>query len=553
MRVVWLAVNASYAHSSLAAPLLHAAAQGRVQSEWHLVQVTMGDDPALAAAQVAKLAPDICAATLYLFTREAALAMLARVKALCPDCCIIVGGPELAGECELLLRSNPWIDIGVRGEGERIFPDWLDRWQSPERWADLPGLCWIDDNGAWHDNGVAIPVDPLEQLPSPLTSPFHDSGRAFVQMETSRGCIHHCSFCANGGGGAMRLLPLSRIQTELEELARRGVREVRLLDRTFNAHPSRCVDLLRLFRRFPSMRFHLEFHPALLPPAVRDELAAMPSGQLHFDVGLQSTSPEVLTACSRGGSPERAWEGLRWLVAQRNLAIHVDLIAGLPELTLPYLEADVRRLVELGPEEIQLESLKLLPGTRLRTEAKQYGLIYSPLPPYEVLSTRRMSMADLRAAALLSTMIDRFYNTPVIQPVLRAAQQEMEELLPSLRHWLTQQQGLELPCSLEKRMLLLYTYLEAHRLPAREMLCRQWMWHGLPPGRCPVEVRTWKGALPTGGEWLIGSQADAASGSARVRRLRLHDVDLFYIFDLGREPQKSVALYHMSRTEVAQP
>ena len=57
------------------------------------------------------------------------------------------------------------------------------------------------------------------------------------------------------------------------------------------------------------------------------------------------------------------------------------LIAGLPLYHLSQIFDDVRTLAEYHAGEIQLESLKLLPGTEMRRRAEELGICYSPLPP----------------------------------------------------------------------------------------------------------------------------------------------------------------------------
>ena len=70
-------------------------------------------------------------------------------------------------------------------------------------------------------------------------------------------------------------------------------------------------------------------------------------------------------------------------------------------------------------EEIQLESLKLLPGTEMRRRAEELGIQYSPLPPYEVLQTREINVSELQTARQLSRLLDGFYNTPAWQSITR--------------------------------------------------------------------------------------------------------------------------------------
>ena len=72
----------------------------------------------------------------------------------------------------------------------------------------------------------------------------------------------------------------------------------------------------------------------------------------------------------------------------------------------------VRTLAGYAAGEIQLESLKLLPGTEMRRRAEELGIKYSPLPPYEVLQTHEISVSELQTARQLSRLLDGFYNTP---------------------------------------------------------------------------------------------------------------------------------------------
>ena len=66
---------------------------------------------------------------------------------------------------------------------------------------------------------------------------------------------------------------------------------------------------------------------------------------------------------------------------------HADLIAGLPLYRLDEIFEDIRILAEFQAGEIQLESLKLLPGTDMRRRSNELGIQYSTMPPYEVLVT----------------------------------------------------------------------------------------------------------------------------------------------------------------------
>jgi hypothetical protein len=68
--------------------------------------------------------------------------------------------------------------------------------------------------------------------------------------------------------------------------------------------------------------------------------------------------------------------------------VHTDLIVGLPGEDVESFAAGFDRLVALRPHEIQVGMLKRLRGTPIIRHDAEWGMVYSPHPPYEVLQTK---------------------------------------------------------------------------------------------------------------------------------------------------------------------
>ena len=107
---------------------------------------------------------------------------------------------------------------------------------------------------------------------------------------------------------------------------------------------------------------------------MKEELAILPNGLLHLEAGIQSLREPVLEKSRRIGKLSDALQGLKYLCSLKNMETHADLIAGLPLYHLSEIFEDVRTLAEYGAGEIQLESLKLLPGTEMRRRAEELGI-----------------------------------------------------------------------------------------------------------------------------------------------------------------------------------
>lgn len=549
MKLLWIDLNCSYAHSSLALPALHAQVMNRTGVEWQVVHTTTSEVIGTVVEAIYAQRPDVVCATAWLFTHEHLLHIVARVKALLPRVKVILGGPEFLGDNEEYLLRHPEVDAVFRGEGEEGFAHWLDVWDEPQRWAEIEGLCYLEGQrvnseerrmknpiATWeklqvesahvaqnsslvtdipslvtgssslvanyHDGGFAR-VKDFEKLVSPEESPLFTWEKPFVQIETTRGCFNSCAFCVSGVGDPIRTLPLDAIRQRLVRIREKSIRDVRILDRTFNFHPRQAVELMRLFAEFhPHLRFHLEIHPALLPQSVRDVLATLPDGLLHLEAGIQSLRQEVLDMSRRKGTLEQALDGLRFLCSLPNLVTHADLIAGLPLYTLAQIYEDVRTLANYQAGEIQLESLKLLPGTLMRRDAEKLGIRYSPLPPYEVLETASITSAQLQEARRLSRLLDAYYNTTAWQSLTRRLIIHEEDFLHRFLDYLTTHNYIDQPLSLERRGELLYLFCRDHYPAYTTEATVAWIEAGMSLRKTPAE-HVVRGRLQPPADWQV--------------------------------------------------
>lgn len=506
MKLLWLDLNSSYAHSSLALPALHAQVAEDTTIEWCMVSATINENTGNIVNQIYRQQPDIIAATNWLFNHEALIHIVSRAKALLPHCRIVLGGPEFLGDNEDFLHKNRFVNGVFRGEGEREFPLWLKVWNHPtEEWKSISGLCYLNESGEYQDNGTARVLN-FSQLVSPEKSRFFNWSKPFVQLETTRGCFNTCAFCVSGGEKPVRTIPLEEIHERLKEIHQQGIKNVRVLDRTFNYNNKRAKELLDLFRQYPDICFHLEIHPALLSEELKQELATLPKGLLHVEAGIQSLREPVLQQSRRIGKLNDALDGLQYLCSLRNMETHADLIAGLPLYHLSEIFEDVRTLAEFGAGEIQLESLKLLPGTEMRARAEELGIQYSPLPPYEVLQTREITVEELQTAHYLSRLLDGFYNAPTWRAITRMLILENPDFLHQLLHHLVRTDVIDTPLSLEKRGLILYDFCKNQYPDYVTHVSIAWIEAGMSLKKVPAEkVRTKRQTPPESWEVIYGS------------------------------------------------
>jgi len=151
-----------------------------------------------------------------------------------------------------------------------------------------------------------------------------------------------------------------------------------------------------LARHRPGLALHCEMIPDRFPEALRAAVRRFPAGCLQFEVGVQTLSSHVAPLISRRLDETKLEENITFLRSETEVHVHADLIAGLPAESEQDFAAGFDRLVALRPHEIQIELLKRLRGTPITRHEDAYRLVFSPEPPYEILSTSTIDFATMR-------------------------------------------------------------------------------------------------------------------------------------------------------------
>jgi anaerobic magnesium-protoporphyrin IX monomethyl ester cyclase len=258
----------------------------------------------------------------------------------------------------------------------------------------------------------APPLARLDTLPSPFGLGLVDLSRGFVYYETSRGCPFECAFCMSADDDRVRSYSPERIRSDLGYLLAAKVPKIKLVDRTFNYDADRARDLFTfILEHNRGSHLHFEIGAHLLDEATLTLLEQVPPATFQFEIGVQSTLPATLAAIGRGAPLERLLANVRRLREKTGIELHLDLIAGLPGENYLDVLRSVDRVAALRPHHLQLEPVKLLPGSPLRREAASLGLRFDPNPPYTVLATPAMGFPELERLRGHSRLLDLTFNS----------------------------------------------------------------------------------------------------------------------------------------------
>ncbi len=156
------------------------------------------------AAQVAATRPDIVAFSAQCTTYPPTLNIARRVRRLCPQARIVVGGHNASFVAAETLERFPFIDAVVRGEGEVTFPELAGTWAAGDEPASVAGVTWRGAGGIVANPERELIAD-LDVLPLPdysLGPPLAtyqaacELPRSIAILEVGRGCPHSCVYCS---------------------------------------------------------------------------------------------------------------------------------------------------------------------------------------------------------------------------------------------------------------------------------------------------------------------------------------------------------------------
>ena len=411
--IVLATLNAKYIHASFGLRYL-LANLADLRPRAVLEEFIINQRPLEIAEKILAHNPRIVGLGVYIWNVTLTTELVALLKKINPDVLIILGGPEVSYETERqeIIRLA---DHTITGEGELAFTNLCREFLAGNTTAQKIIPAPLPDF-----THLALPYDEYTS---------DDIAHRLIYVEASRGCPFSCEFCLSSLDIPVRQAPIEPFLASLERLLERGVLHFKFVDRTFNLNLVTSRRILEFFleRLRPGLFLHFEMVPDRLPPELRELIARFPAGMMQLEVGIQTFNAEVATLISRRQDYTRLEDNFRFLRSQTGVHLHADLIAGLPGETLESFATGFDRLVGLGPQEIQVGILKRLRGTPISRHDETWGMVYSPLPTYEILRNKLIdfpAMQRLRRFARYWDLIGNSGNFVETAPFIWAGRDD---------------------------------------------------------------------------------------------------------------------------------
>ncbi|MGL4368514.1 MAG: DUF4080 domain-containing protein [Spirochaetota bacterium] len=394
MKTVFLGINARYSHSNLALRYLREMIADLPVTAV-LREYSINSDILDVAEDMRQDEPDVIILSAYIWNISFLEKLIPLLRILVPRVKIIAGGPEISYRAREWSAQFPQVDAVICGAGESAF-------------RALARSDFISEAKIISGENI-----PFPDIPFPYRGGFDGMENRYIYYESSRGCPFSCSYCLSSRcDQPLEFLPLDRVFSECDLICAQKVQLIKFVDRSFNADPARAREIWRYFiERNPPLTVHCELHPMFLQDEDFALLKGARAGLFQFEIGVQSTHKRTLAEVGRPVEWSDVRENIVRLCAMKNIRTHLDLIAGLPHEDISVFAESFDNVLSCRPDHFQMGFLKALYGTSIRGHAQEYGLAFTPFPPYQILSDRWMSAGDISLLRRIEQLVETVRNS----------------------------------------------------------------------------------------------------------------------------------------------
>lgn len=445
--IILTTLNARYSHTSLALRYLYANLK-ELKENAKILEFVINSSNQTIAEQILEHKPKIVGIAVYIWNATDVAELVQTIKKVSPETIVVLGGPEVSYKP---LRVNfDMADYIITGEGEVSFYN----------------LCKDILNGNCKEPRVInSPKIDLENIILPYDDyTDFDIKNRHIYVEMARGCPFECEFCLSSIDTKMRYLSIEVFLEQIDKLWQRGARNFKFIDRTFNIKISYAKAILNYFLEKEEEYFlHFEVIPDNFPEELRELIKKFKAGSLQLEVGIQTLNLDVAKEIHRNLRIDKIKDNLKFLSQETHAHMHIDLIIGLPSETIESFGKNLDLLYTLSTGEIQVGILKKLSGTTLNRHDKVYGMVYSDLPPYDILKNDLISFEQMQELKRFARFWDIVYNSGNFQKTtaLLFEDGKVFENFYDLSKWLYRRSESTYKISLDRMAEFLFEYMSA--------------------------------------------------------------------------------------------
>jgi hypothetical protein len=294
-----------------------------------------------------------------------------KLKERSPGKIIIMGGIGPSGAAAGILRHFPFIDIIVKGEGEKTIVDVMDHLLEGKSLERVPGICFRHGDTVY-DNPPRQRIQDIDAIPFPAYRNIDFSHYTVPGILSSRGCPLECMFCDASPywGNICRTRRMENVIEEIRLLRETyGCRYIEIVDDAFTLDRPRVLEFCQMLQE---ERLNIQWSCCgridRVDRALLEEMVG--SGCTMISYGVESGAENVLRLLHKGFSRKQAMEVLAMSAGYVDTA--ANFIWGFPFETMNDFRDTLNMVAQIMETGVQpwLFSLSPLPFSRIYQEYK---------------------------------------------------------------------------------------------------------------------------------------------------------------------------------------
>jgi radical SAM superfamily enzyme YgiQ (UPF0313 family) len=266
-------------------------------------------------------------------------------------------------------------DMGIQGEGEAVFPEFLERIEKGADVSGLPGLC-LPGRGSRCRRSFIKDLDQFLLPDLDLCSASCRKEEVWMPVQTRRGCPLGCSYCSTEmiEGRAVRRRSPQSIVRWIARCRREGIHQFYFVDNTFNLPISHAKEICR---RLIDADLDIRWWGILYPRWVDEELVEwmVRAGCKQVALGFESGSERILKNMKKRFTLKEV-RRISDLLAEHGVRRMGFLLLGSPGETQESVEESLRFADSLHLDQLKVTvGVRIYPHTSLAKAAEEEGLI----------------------------------------------------------------------------------------------------------------------------------------------------------------------------------
>ncbi|SHH24580.1 B12-binding domain-containing radical SAM protein [Tepidibacter thalassicus] len=411
MKILLTTLNSKFIHTNLAIRYLNSFCKDLADIE--VEEYTINNSIDYILKEIYKKNADLVVFSTYIWNVEDTLKICKNLKKISPHTKILLGGPEVSYDFIEFMRKNDFVDYIIYGEGEITFREFIEYSLGRKDIDKIDGLVYRNNNEVIVNKPRKL-IEDLNIIPSPYEKiDKKEYENKIVYYETSRGCPFNCQYCLSSTIKGLRFFDINRVKMELKNLIDARVKQVKFVDRTFNANKKYALDIMKFLMENDNgyTNFHFEVTAHLIDDEMLEFLSTCKEGLFQFEIGVQSTNEDTLKEVGRIQNFDRLAYVVNKVSSFKNIHQHLDLIVGLPYESYESFRNSFNMVFNLDVEHLQIGFLKMLKGSGIRKMADKHGYIFKEYPPYEVLGNKYITYEEILRIKDIEEIFEIYYNS----------------------------------------------------------------------------------------------------------------------------------------------